>query len=134
MRRSKGRSPIRTILGGVSKYLPFLALPMCILFVETSLQLGIFRNDYLSAQLKQECAALRNGIKSLRAEQANLGAMRRLDVMADRLGLVPPSHGQIEIIPMSMEGGPGSEGAPMAYARLGAGRRHRPRHVPDTQQ
>ncbi len=118
MTRRERKRPVSTLVRYCLHWAPFLAVLFSVLFVETWLQLQIFQNDYLTNHLTRHNRELRNEINDMRARQAELEGMRRLEDYAPTIGLVEPEHGQIHIIPVPGQPTPVPEDEPpMAYAR-----------------
>lgn len=94
---------LRSVLWGAAQWGLVLSIPFCALFAETHMQLRVFQNDYRTTQLTNEIQLLRTQIKELRAREADLEAIRRLEAIAPRLGLVRPNHDQIVVVDVPLE-------------------------------
>ena len=108
--------PVRTILRGVLAFLPFIAIPFGILLSESALQLQVLRNDYMKSQLTQHIRLLEDEIRVLRVQKEDLEAMRRLDVLAPKLRLIPRAHGQRTVVPPPVADPEASENSALAKA------------------
>ena len=86
------------VFGAGIMWLPVLLLAFGALFYETSIQLGIYEQDYVTSQVSAEIRTLRTEIKNLEAESADLAAMWRLESKAIAMGMVEPRPGQVTVI------------------------------------
>jgi len=96
-RPSKGPSPQVSRFAWV-KYLPFIAVPFAVLFCETWWRTTLLGNEYLERSFQLQDRDLRRAIENLRAEEAELVPMERIDREAPVLGLVRAKPGQVKVI------------------------------------
>ncbi|MBI5092378.1 MAG: hypothetical protein HZB26_08035 [Candidatus Hydrogenedentes bacterium] len=118
-------SPSRkATLSGWAKWILVIAIPFSILFFETwlrtqSLQYGFVKNDLMKKQ-----AELNERLKELRADEAGLKRMDRIEAKAPDLGLVEPAPAQIKIVRVKATKSPDMEMMPVdenySMARLSA--------------
>ncbi len=110
--------PYTYVIKAVLLWAPILLLPFTVLLVETMLRLDVFYRDYRTTVLVNQIQSLQQDLKDLRAQEANLEAMRRLEAMAMELGLVAPAHDQIVLVEVPRESTPIPQ--PITFARLDA--------------
>ncbi|HOJ33858.1 MAG TPA: hypothetical protein PKY35_03215 [Candidatus Hydrogenedentes bacterium] len=95
-------------------WMPVFFFPFLALLAEAHLQLRVFHTDYRTAILNNEIQQLTQQIKDLRAREAELQAIRRLEAMAPELGLVAPAHDQIILVEVPASQIPGVQNVTFA--------------------
>lgn len=98
MKRPRRVWPITLLMGAIRNGWILLLIPFCIAFTETWLQLQIYHDDYAAATLTQQIQELRDEVQQLKAQEADLEAMRRLEDIAPQLGLKEPDPRQIVVL------------------------------------
>lgn len=97
-------------------WIPVLLPPFLALLAEITMHLDVFISDYRMTTLSNQIYTLQQEIKELRAQEANLEGMQRLETMAMELGLVTPAHDQIVLVQAPVESV--MEPPPLAFAQL----------------
>lgn len=85
----------RGTLSGWWRYLPFLAIPFAIAFLEVWFRAAILENEYEKHGLRTEIRTLNEDIAQLEDTVHELSRMDRVFERAPDLGLVPPAPGNV---------------------------------------
>jgi len=122
-RASRGRRRRAVPLTGWIKWLPVLALPFSVLFLETWLNVQTRVCDYEIFEINRSTRELQRTLDALKVREAQLAAMDRIGVRAPDLGLVEPNPGQIQTVYFYAERDavPSSPSPPYDLARVASG-------------
>ena len=90
--------PKGALLWGGIKWVPFLALPFSVLFLEVRWQHEIFANDFDAHRLSAELKGIEERIDQYEGEEARMRTRDVLDARALELRLVEPQPNQIETV------------------------------------
>ena len=108
------------VFAGMVRWLPVVALPFCVLFFETWLQVHIYERGYAATELRRKIKDVSAHIDRLQERVDDLTALKRVGERAPDLGLAPIQPGQIEVVyappPRERSSTPTVPAEPMAIA------------------
>jgi len=88
----------RERLRGWWRIVPFVVIPLGVLFVQVWMNIQIIHNDYRHGELKERIRQVEKNILDLRNDRASMETVQQMEALTPDLGLVEPRYEQIRIV------------------------------------